>query len=253
MALKKLNTYESIKFTLAEKYAEAWQDQNDLKAFLFHRNDIECVLSEKNAIAVRFYMGLKVEGEKKCPDMMVVGVDDNNLDVINRKENPTEQEPSGVYNFTIPCPRTCDELSDLYFHTGPGTIGSETCAIPAEGRTISTKTQCNIAGYQLLRDTAETATGEWQALFDLKSVRFEKEDLTEIFTQYNVDQIRVYFGLDLDNTERVIIVGVDANDKDVFKEDAAGKKEDLYINSNSLCTKTSVTTCDQTSWLYHTV
>ena len=248
MALEPINNYDPIEFNLARKYAEAWQETCVLKAFLFHRNDIECILSEKRAEAVRFYMGIKVEGEKKCPDMMVVGVDDKNKDIISLVD-----ANSGIYDFTMPCPRTCDSSSYLYFNTGPGTIGSESCASRDPGRTPSTKTECNIAGFEISITEAKASTGVWQTLFDLKSVVFKKEDLTEIFTQLGVDDIRVYFGLNDEGVERIILVGVDANGEDEFKENEFGKKEDLYMNTNSLCTKSSVTTCSVLSPLYHTV
>lgn len=249
MALEPIDNYDQISIGTAEIYARAWQERNDLKAFLFHRNDIECILSEQNAIAVRFYMGIKEENGNKCPDMMVVGVNEDNKDLISRSSKdigPTKAIKTGVYDFTMPCPRTCDLRSDLYFRTGPGIIGGENCA-PRDGdRTPSTKDECNIEGFQITVADARVSTLAWQTTFNLKSVLFKKEDLTKVYEQYGVDDIRVYFGLEDDGTERIILVGVDSEGSDDIKEG-----EDLYTNSSSLCTKKSVTSCSISSPLYH--
>lgn len=254
MALEPIDNYNQTNFDLARKYAEAWQETCDLKAFLFHRNDIECILSEKDAVAVRFYMGIKEEGETKCPDMMVVGVDDKNKDLISLPGQDTGTEiKTGIYNFTMPCPRTCDDTSYLYFKTGPGIIGSEACASRDGDRIPSTGTACNIEGFQISRTEARASTVAWQTLFNLKSVLFKKEDLAAIYTELGVEDIRVYFGLDEEGKEHIILIGVDANGFDDFEKNAAGEYEDLYTNSNSLCTKESVTTCSVLSPLYHTI
>jgi hypothetical protein len=248
MALQATSNFEQVDVKIAAQYAEAWQETNDLKAFLFHKNDIECILSERNTSSVRFYMGIKEEGENRCPDMMVVGVNERNLDAIS----PTGVI-TGIYNFTMPCPRTCDLRSDLYFFTGPGIFGGDQCSIPGEGRTVSTETECNIAGFEISITEAAASTLAWQQNFNLKSVLFEKSDLDIIFDQYGVDQIRVYFGLDANNLERVILVGVNANGIDVFPEDEFGVKQDLYMNQNPLCTQNSLTTCSVVSPLYHQI
>ncbi|MFK7747922.1 MAG: hypothetical protein AB8B65_06015 [Kordia sp.] len=271
MALAPITNYDQIELDLAKKYAETWQETCDLKAFLFHRNDIECILSEKNAIAVRFYMGIKEEGDTKCPDMMVVGVYSNNEDIIitgPKSIGPNDEIRTGIYNFTMPCPRTCDFDSELYFETGPEIIGSQNCAPRDGNRTPSTDSYCNIEGFQIGLIDAVKSTTAWQTLFNLKSVLFKKEDLTEIFAQLEANDIRVYFGLDETGTERIILVGVDENGSDIFKEICEGENcdhedctgencevliENLYINSSSLCTKESLTTCDESSELYHKV
>jgi hypothetical protein len=74
-------------------------------------------------------MGIEDDGEKKCPDVMLDGVAENNVDIIKVKG-----ANSGIYNFTLPCPRTFNSTSDLYFRTGPGIIGSAACGLPDEGR-----------------------------------------------------------------------------------------------------------------------
>jgi uncharacterized protein YpmB len=254
MALVPINNYDLTPFTLVEKYAEAWQDVNDLKAFLFHRNDIECILNEKEAAAVRFYMGIKENGTIKCPDMMVVGVNESNEDIISllpKDSGPENEIRTGIYDFTMPCPRTCDLQSDLYFNTGPGTIGVVNCAARDVGRAPSTNDECNIEGFQISVADGSISTLAWQTLFNLKSVLFKKEDLAEIYAQLNADDIRVYFGLDAQGNERIILVGVDAQGFDIFPKDENGVNEPMYVNSASLCTKSSITTCDVNSPLYH--
>ncbi len=256
MALEPINNYDLTPFGLVDEYAKSWQKVNDLKAFLFHRNDIECILDEKQAVAVRFYMGIKEDGDTKCPDMIVVGVNESNRDIISLlpKDSgigPGNEIRTGIYDFTMPCPRTCDTSSDLYLNTGPGIIGTENCA-PRDGdRTPSTDDKCNIEGFQITVADAIASTLAWQTVFNLKSVLFKKEDLAEIYKQLGTDDIGVYFGLDGEGNERIILVGVNEEGFDIFPKDAEGKNEEMYVNSASLCTKDSITTCAVDSPLYH--
>lgn len=241
MTIETIKNFEEIDLELAQVYAGAWQLNIDLKAFFFHKNDIECVANEQAAIGVRFYMGIKDDGEKKCPDMMLVGVDENNEDLIKE-----EGENSGIYNFTLPCPRTCDNTSDLYIHTGPGSIGSAKCGLPNEGRTPSTPDVCNIKGYEIVASTAETSAQNWQNTFDLIAVLFDKDELITIFDELNVESMRVYFGIDEDERQRIILVGVDANGID----QTSSANDKLFVNEIPLCTKDNTTSCDTKSLLY---
>lgn len=127
---------EEITLEKASEETYAWQASNKiLAAFLIRKNDIECVLNEEAATSVRFYMGIK---EIDTPDMLVVGVDKNNNDIIDKSLEAT----SHVYDFAVPCPRLCDEKSPLL-----------NTSIPKRSLQYST----NINFESVLRSTCEEA------------------------------------------------------------------------------------------------
>ena len=252
MALEAIKNFEEIGLTKAQDYTKAWQDHFDLKAFFFHKNDIECVIHEETAVGVRFYTGIEDDGEKKCPVMMLVGVNENGVDLINDESkiatSSDNEIDTGIYNFTLPCPRTCDNTSALYFLTGPVVIGSALCGLPNEGRVPSTPNICNVKEYQISVTDAQNSAANWQEDFNLISVLFDKDELTALFNEFGVESMRVYFGIAEDGIHKIILVGV--NKKGLDKTDIElGDK--LFINTIPLCTNNNATSCDTTSILYN--
>jgi hypothetical protein len=239
MSLEAIKNFQEISLGNARLDTKRWQDIFDLKAFYFHRNDIECVIQEVAAFGVRFYIGIREE-ETVCPEMLLVGVGEEGNDLINTNDNAIN---SRIYDFTVPCPRACDFISKLNWNTRTG-IFSENCAPLYADRTPSTPTTCNIAGFEIELIKARNIVANWQTLenVNLISVSFEKEELIQLFVQLNATAIRVYFGLDSAGFEKIILVGVDDAGQDLTD----GK---LFINTIPLCTKDNSTTCDTSSVL----
>lgn len=97
----------TIPLATAQEWAATWRadPSNTVKAFLIPQVDIKELLAEDNVQDVRAYVGIDSNGDCK---LMLVGVDINGHDLID--------EASGdcVYDFTEPCPKTCDFTSPMY-------------------------------------------------------------------------------------------------------------------------------------------
>lgn len=233
MSLVDSNSWSKIPIANASAYTLSWQRNTPImKAFLFHRSELDCVLNEtekeESTVAVRFYMGINNEG---LPEMIVVGVDDNGEDIYNAKETD-----SRIYNFALPCPSVCDDGSGELMHTD---------TIVINDTRLNTITDCVETLYEIPFSTAFDWTEAWQDDYALKSVLFSEEDILAIFDEYEVDTIRVYFGLEAETgIHRTILIGVDdyANDIDTAE---------VYANSAPACTSYDKTTCDDSSDLYH--
>jgi hypothetical protein len=97
----------TITLTQAQAWATKWRSNpaNKVKAHLIPEVDITQLLAEPGITNVRAYIGIDDTGMHK---LMLVGVDANGKDMIN---DATGQY---IYDFTMPCPTTCDENSPLY-------------------------------------------------------------------------------------------------------------------------------------------
>lgn len=137
----------TIKIDDAKQWAENWQtaNPNHCKAFLIPVADLIGCLEEMSVIqykpdgtpvinsttdqGVRAYMAIDpTNGTGKSngygEKLLVVGtyVDCNNVHrdiIVEEKANSCKTKPptptgSGVYDFTDPCPNTCDDNSPLY-------------------------------------------------------------------------------------------------------------------------------------------
>lgn len=95
---------------------ENWQKENFIKAFLFHKNDIACLAQHRDVVCVRFYIGIiKNEDGSDEPDMIVVGVNSDNEDIIyDDTVTKNELVISGIYDFELPCPKLCDPKRTLF-------------------------------------------------------------------------------------------------------------------------------------------
>lgn len=99
-----------ISLETAQDWAERWREQpgfNDttVKAHLIPRVDINELLAEKYVVDIRAYIGIDDKGVNK---LMLVGVDAAGNDLINAVMDQF------IYDFTQPCPNTCDINSPLY-------------------------------------------------------------------------------------------------------------------------------------------
>lgn len=97
----------TISLATAQAWAKNWRDNqpDTVKAYLIPQVDITELMGEPNVQDVRAYCGIDENGNYK---LMLVGVDANGVDLIN------EAAGAYIYDFTEPCPRTCDTTSPLY-------------------------------------------------------------------------------------------------------------------------------------------
>ena len=90
-------------------WTTAWRGayNTSVKAFKINIDEINQMLLENNATAIRLYFGLDGTAEK----LVLVAVDANDKDIINPTVNGVVI--SGTYDFCDPCPPTCDLTSPL--------------------------------------------------------------------------------------------------------------------------------------------
>ena len=84
---------------------------NSLKAFLIPGIDLKEVLAEINVQDVRTYFGID---KYNVPHLMIVGVDANGNDMIDIDPAVNEKNGWNIYDFSLPCPKTCDPKSPLF-------------------------------------------------------------------------------------------------------------------------------------------
>lgn len=97
----------TITLQTAQAWAKKWRDTpgSTVKAHLIPQIDITQLMNEKDVVDIRAYIGIDDNGENK---LMLVGVDANGNDLI---DDANEQY---IYDFTKPCPTTCNVTSPLY-------------------------------------------------------------------------------------------------------------------------------------------
>ncbi|WP_432670676.1 hypothetical protein [Flavobacterium sp. SM2513] len=82
-----------------------------IKAFLIPGIDVTEVLAEQGVQDVRAYIGVD---KNHIPHLLIVGVDKNGNDMIDNDELVNVKNGWNIYDFTLPCPSTCDVKSPLY-------------------------------------------------------------------------------------------------------------------------------------------
>ncbi|MEP0263812.1 hypothetical protein [Dokdonia sp.] len=220
----------------AQVYTERWQNKYPLNAFLFHRNELNCIQEEEGSDAIRFYMGLKKNG---CADMLAVGVTASKNDIIQNSEN------SKVYNFPMPCPSTCDISSPLY-HTN----SISQCNEEIQHTVVNNlpELSCKERLQELSIEEAFSWTLAWQQQYDIKSFLFGLDQLFLTMDRMNASRVRIYFGIDKEGKTLAIMIGVNDKGEDV---------ETAYcqVNKISPCGKDAilVSECDASSPLYHNI
>ncbi len=225
--------WDIISLEKATEYTENWQTTNSIKAFLFHRNEIDCIRREQAAEKVHFYMGLN----DATVEMIAVGATAVGQDIIGNSKN------SKVYNFAMPCPSTCDILSPLYH-------GAKIASDPIHFRTPPDGLSCIERLQEISMEDAFTWTLAWQEKHDIKSFMYDLEQLSIAMNMTNSSSVRIYFGLDdtADSSAFSIMVGVDEYGKDDITQL-------LQVNKTVPCSKNNkfASHCDQKSPLYHDV
>lgn len=108
----------TIQVQQAMDWCQRWKEngsrflnENSLKAFLIPGIDLTQVLSIEGVQDVRTYFGVDRDN---IPHLLVVGVDAEGNDLINSDELVNVQNGWYIYDFTLPCPKTCDVKSPLF-------------------------------------------------------------------------------------------------------------------------------------------
>ncbi|WP_306351125.1 hypothetical protein [Flavobacterium sp. '19STA2R22 D10 B1'] len=108
----------TIKLDVAQKWARRWREEestynahNELHAFLIPKEDLLGILSEE-IDAVRAYIGVDDDNIEK---LMFVGARydkkvETYIDMITVESNRSDGQ---IYDFTRPCPPSCDITSPL--------------------------------------------------------------------------------------------------------------------------------------------
>ena len=78
---------------------------NTIKGYLIPEDDIVQLKDQPDVTDIRAYMGIDDTGEHK---LMLVGVDKEGNDLIDPDNGHY------IYDFTTPCPTTCDTKSPLF-------------------------------------------------------------------------------------------------------------------------------------------
>ena len=96
-----------ISLECAQQWATNWRSnpENTVKAHLIPQVDITELFANEGGVDIRAYIGVDEDGVNK---LMLVGVDKDGNDLIN------DEKKQFIYDFTQPCPSTCDVDSPLY-------------------------------------------------------------------------------------------------------------------------------------------
>ena len=117
-----LPTVYSIALSDACRYTRRWREAgNTIKAFTIDTQELTDIITElgvkhmKEVKQVRVYFGIKDDNKEA---LVLVGVDEfgNDITSFMKPESAAKvegEEESGTYDFTRPCPDTCDEESPL--------------------------------------------------------------------------------------------------------------------------------------------
>lgn len=250
MTLDPIDNFEVLEIQEAKVFTDNWQKENVIKAFLFHKNDIECLSQEEGVVGVRFYVGItKKEDGKDAPDMIIVGVNEENEDVIYPADIDDLVGSSGIYDFALPCPELCDPDSDL-FYKGSDVYRSTTTG---SKKTVqhSTEDECFIKLGEISEADAIDRVSIWQCEMEkaLISVFFNLEDLDAIFREFpRANALRVYFGIE-DSVHRVVLIGAENSEENkAYYSDV--KTDFVYVNTTAPCTGNGEASCAIDSALY---
>ncbi len=100
----------TIPLTDGIAWTDNWRNSDhhlSANSFLFNADDFRDILKEPTVRFVRLYVGLKVSGDNSLePKLICVGADINQQDILSTRE---AMDTSGVYDFSHPCPPTCDD------------------------------------------------------------------------------------------------------------------------------------------------
>ncbi|MBS1665474.1 MAG: hypothetical protein JST68_30815 [Bacteroidetes bacterium] len=120
MEKKSYRTVFEVSVEKARKWIRAWIDSHGkgaVKGFLIDADELRAIIDESGAKYVRIYLGVNKALPQDRHKLLLVPVDEEGCDMCSRKKeaSPTEaEEDSNVFDFTMPCPPTCDAVSPLH-------------------------------------------------------------------------------------------------------------------------------------------
>ena len=97
----------TLPLATAQEWALRWKSNpvTTVKAFLIPEEDTVQLYNEPLVESIRAYLGVDAKG---VAHLMLVGVDANGKDMIDATKGWY------IYDFTKPCPNTCDPTSPLF-------------------------------------------------------------------------------------------------------------------------------------------
>lgn len=105
-------TVYEILLSDGQKWVKEWATEgHKVKGFLIDATELNDIIQDNKASYVRVYFGINTDlpaGENE--KMIMVPVDANGNDMINVTDGPN----SNVFDFTLPCPPTCDVNSAIF-------------------------------------------------------------------------------------------------------------------------------------------
>ena len=119
MAVNTICLDKAVAWTTAWRAQDgSFKDHKDLKAFMIPHEDLQEVLAEPNVVNVRAYIGIDTANDN-APHLIIVGINAEGEDIIYAAagEGCDDEDGTvntGLYDFSHPCPTTCDETSPLY-------------------------------------------------------------------------------------------------------------------------------------------
>ena len=95
-----------------------WREAQKIKAYAIDKQELLDVIAENKMDAMRIYFGLDPDGKERMFLVAAEKIKDKDGNVLEIKDLIDEDPADGndghfVYDFTNPCPATCDENSPL--------------------------------------------------------------------------------------------------------------------------------------------
>jgi hypothetical protein len=111
----KVQTTFEVPLKDAQTWTKAWADRgNFVKGFLIDASELRNIIDETGASYVRVYFGWDATMEPGREEKLVmVPANIDGDDMV-----PLDAEHSNVFDFTNPCPPTCDTKSPLNYGDG---------------------------------------------------------------------------------------------------------------------------------------
>ncbi|NII27009.1 hypothetical protein HB364_18100 [Pseudoflavitalea sp. X16] len=111
------NSLYSLPLLTAIEYTRRWRTQgHNIKAFTIDVAELNDIIDEYGKkipdfkpSQIRIYFGINSQGAEA---LVLIGVDDEGHDILTYVDSKNIERP-GTYDFTHPCPDTCDNESPL--------------------------------------------------------------------------------------------------------------------------------------------
>lgn len=115
MKKKNFRTVFEVPLDQARKWIRAWIDSHGkgaVKGFLIDVDELRSIIDESGAKYVRVYLGVNKNLPQDRHKLLLVPVNEEGCDMCSKEVE--EDDGSNVFDFTMPCPPTCDAVSPLH-------------------------------------------------------------------------------------------------------------------------------------------